>query len=183
MAAKLHWISGLSVALCLLSAPSHGQAQTERSWVDPPSDAGAPAPSPAMEQPKPASPTSGPSTDVQADQVSREKTPQRAAKTAAPAPSKPVVKSTSQNAVAERKVRKPTREATIRTERQKQAAPRRELSEQTPRSARADRIREGVASGLELMTLRTIEYPDGRRVQILTRPRPGDMSELGGPLE
>jgi hypothetical protein len=28
------------------------------------------------------------------------------------------------------------------------------------------------------MTLRTIEFPDGRRVQILTRPRPEAMSEL-----
>ncbi|WP_445503626.1 hypothetical protein [Microvirga sp. G4-2] len=46
------------------------------------------------------------------------------------------------------------------------------------RSTRAARVREGLNSGLEVMTLRTIEFPDGRRIQILTKPRPGAMSEL-----
>jgi hypothetical protein len=33
-------------------------------------------------------------------------------------------------------------------------------------------VQEAVDAGYVVMNLRTIEYPDGRRVQILTRPDP-----------
>jgi len=31
------------------------------------------------------------------------------------------------------------------------------------------------------MSLRTIEFPDGRRITILTKPSPGAMSEMARP--
>ncbi|WP_205789873.1 hypothetical protein [Microvirga makkahensis] len=64
-----------------------------------------------------------------------------------------------------------------------QSAQRRERADRGSRSARAERVREGIDAGLEVMTLRTIELPDGRRIQILTRPRPETMSELMGAAE
>jgi hypothetical protein len=40
------------------------------------------------------------------------------------------------------------------------------------------RARDSEASNLEVMNLRTIEFPDGRRIQILTRPDRRTLSEL-----
>jgi hypothetical protein len=82
--------------------------------------------------------------------------------------------------MTERKDRQQTRAVATRSEQPRQTIQRRELAEQSVRSARAARVREGLNSGLQVMTLRTIEFPDGRRVQILTRPEPETMSELLG---
>jgi hypothetical protein len=43
---------------------------------------------------------------------------------------------------------------------------------------RSARLRDGVNSGLEVMSLRTIEFPDGRRVDVLVRPSPRALSRL-----
>jgi hypothetical protein len=98
-----------------------------------------------------------------------------------------------QEAAAERKARSaPPRQASspVRKPKEEQAVrrrePRTEISRAEPRSgverrARITRngsIREGGGSDLQLMRLRTIELPDGRRIEILTRPDQDIASEL-----
>jgi hypothetical protein len=98
-----------------------------------------------------------------------------------------------QKAAVERKVRStPPRQASspVRNRNEEQATRRREpkteLSRAEPRNgverrariARNGSIREGDGSNLQLMRLRTIELPDGRRIDILTRPDDDLASEL-----
>jgi hypothetical protein len=91
-----------------------------------------------------------------------------------------------QKTTAERKVRPPTQQArsVTRSQKRERLATRRrkpnsEVSETRPprngieRRARATRygsIQEGIDAGLEVMRLRTIQLPDGRRIEVLTRP-------------
>ncbi|HZH53058.1 MAG TPA: hypothetical protein VEZ16_14395 [Microvirga sp.] len=53
------------------------------------------------------------------------------------------------------------------------------MAERRPRdSIRSARVRDAVNSGLEVMSLRTIEFPDGRRIEVLVRPSPSALSRL-----
>ena len=187
METRLLPIGALSLALGLAAAASSGSAQPARPWVDPPPEAGAPAPgsAPAPSAPEAkAAPQSSalPASTTAVTNVGekiKDSAQQRSEEASSAVERKPVAKSSTQRAVTERRDRKSSREVTTaRSERQRQVNPRRDIAEQTMRSTRAARVREGLNSGLEVMTLRTIEFPDGRRVQILTKPRPGAMSEL-----
>lgn len=189
METRLHPIGALSLALGFAAAASSGSAQPARPWVDPPPEAGASAPSsvpaPAAPEAKAAAPqSSAPPASTAAvtdiDEKTKEPAQQRSEETSSAGERKPVTR----RSATERRDRKPSREVTTaKSERQRQVNQRRDMAEQTMRSTRAARVREGLNSGLEVMTLRTIEFPDGRRVQILTKPRPGAMSELLGPPE
>jgi outer membrane biosynthesis protein TonB len=162
MIIKFHWLTGTALFACIMAAGSPVVAQTVRQWVDPPSENATSQSSVTETRPAtPAVPEKAPTAtgsikEPAADEI----------KNVAEPVEKPAAKPTPRKSVAEKKVRKLTREASI--------LPR--VSQQ--RSTREERVRRGIDSGLELMTLRTIEYPDGRRVQILTRPDPGAMSEL-----
>ena len=56
-------------------------------------------------------------------------------------------------------------------------APRNGL-ERRARITRYGSVQEGVDAGLEVMRLRTIELPDGRRINVLTRPNQDIASQL-----
>jgi hypothetical protein len=179
-------IGRMSLALGLLAATSYAHAQSPRPWVDPPSENGASAPSsrpaPAeAKKPDTAQPSSstGTSTATKTEEAKREPVSRRTEEVSS-ATDKPVSRNTPKRIVTERKDRQQTRAVATRSEQPRQTIQRRELAEQSVRSARAARVREGLNSGLQVMTLRTIEFPDGRRVQILTRPEPETMSELLG---
>jgi hypothetical protein len=45
-------------------------------------------------------------------------------------------------------------------------------------SVRSARVRDAVNAGLEVMSLQTIELPDGRRIDVLVRPNPRTLSRL-----
>ena len=161
MATKFHWLTGAALVACVMATGSPGLAQAPRPWVDPPSDNGAPLPSPVETKPL------APVTPAAAIKPEKEPVTTQAEKSAETV-GKPIAKPAPKKVVAERKLRRPTREASVSSR----------ASQQQPRMTRDERVRRGLDSGLELMTLRTIEYPDGRRVQILTRPSPSAMSEL-----
>jgi hypothetical protein len=55
---------------------------------------------------------------------------------------------------------------------------RRRLTEQLGRNRRFSTVQEAVDSGLEVMNLRTIEFPDGHRINVLTRPDPRSLSGI-----
>ncbi len=175
----LHCIGGATLALSLLSAAPASLAQTGRQWVDPPTEGTAPAASqtpsstPSLPENKPISPQpSVASSASSAPTIEQDNTKQTKTSVETPStPSQPksaVKRAPAKKSVAERKEPRAPRQA---------AAPARNSGQLSSNMAR-DRVRGRNTSGLEVMTLRTIEYPDGRRVQFLTRPQPGAMSEL-----
>ncbi|MGO4527377.1 hypothetical protein AB4097_21295 [Microvirga sp. 2MCAF35] len=103
-------------------------------------------------------------------------------------PPKPVKtagdKPTKQKSVAERKTRPASQQANGSTRDQRKGAQvvrRRggtEMSQAEPRNAierrarivRYGSVQEGLDAGLQVMRLRTIQLPDGRRIDVLTRP-------------
>jgi hypothetical protein len=188
MGTRLHWLGALSFAASLAAAASPASAQPARPWVDPPSEAGASAPSsvpspeshevkPAPHQSSAISASTNATTKV--EEPRREQVQQSSETSEVSVHRKLSTKSSPQKTVRESKVRKSPRDVTTaRNERQRQVIQQREVAEQPARNTREERVRQGLNSGLEVMNLRTIEFPDGRRVQILTRPRPGSMSEL-----
>lgn len=181
MATKFHWLMGAALIVGALVTSTPGSAQAPRPWVDPPSENGAslpksPPPSnPSPAEVKPAAPLATPSA-AKSEQDGDKQGAQQSAESI----EKPAVKPAPKKAVAERKTRKPTVEAnaSVQSPKKRGVASNNGAPRQATRLSREERVRQGLDSGLELMTLRTIEYPDGRRVQILTRPTPGAMSEL-----
>lgn len=195
MRAHLFGIGGLSLAALFLAMPSLGQAQSGRPWIDPPAEAGPAAPSSSPSstaqetKPAAASPTPSPAPSPAASApaahatastqgVMKDTPRQEKLETSPSKPSKSASRSVSKKVTSEERTRPQSRGLVARSDRSRQGIQRRDVAEQDPRGGRAERIREGVNSGLEVMTLRTIEFPDGRRMQILTRPRPGEISEL-----
>lgn len=163
MATKLHWLQRAALVAGALATASPALSQAARPWVDPPLENGS-SPSGATPNAVETKPTSAPATP-----------------TAAKMEPEPTLKPPAKKTVVEKKQRVPTREASVSSRPRQQrgvavssSAPLRQPMGLT----REERVRQGLDSGLELMTLRTIEYPDGRRVQILTRPGPNTMSEL-----
>lgn len=156
-----------AAALGFAVGATAAQAQANRPWVDPPASAASPAEK--VEPPQPAA--SAPAAGEAAAKKPAETSPAPKAATASrPAmkrlAAKPRSPETAQKRVVDKRQVEVTRTGAIRPP---TAAARRERI-----------IREGRAEGLELMTLRTIEFPDGRRVQVLTRPDPGTVQELLG---
>lgn len=174
----------------LLGSPSATLAQAGRPWVDPPSDSEAktqlpaqapaslPAPPPAQAVvPNSLPPVPSP-TGAKDSAASPPAAEASSRKTAADRPTK-------QKASAERKVRARSLQASssARSQRREAQVVRRratgaQISQTEPRSAierrarvtRYGSIRERTDSGLQVMRLRTIQLPDGRRIDILTRP-------------
>lgn len=154
-----------------------------RTWVDPPS--GAPAQTPAAAPKKPDSPA--------ATQAPRARSGAQAApEQAAPAPkaerAAPVRRAQAaprpQRSVATRAAR-PAR-TVARTETTRRAAMRTQRPRFAARSAPSRRIRtvrDALQAGYVAMRLRTIEYPDGSRVNVLVQPDGSTMRSLmSGPL-
>jgi hypothetical protein len=150
-------------AAIFVAGPSVASAQGNRPWVDPPTTGGIPK----AEAPAPATP--------------------EAAQRPAPAPavaSKPAASAEAEEPSRPAKKRlaraKPKTIATQRVDRKRTV----ETRSSTNRRAVADErrydrmIRDGGGEPLEVMNLRTIEFPDGRRIQVLTRPDPETLSEV-----
>ncbi|MBF9197163.1 hypothetical protein [Microvirga terrestris] len=173
----------------VLSAAAPVFAQTARPWVDPPSDSGAaaPSPAPAAQATQPATPTPQASSASAPSEPTKEKA---VATTQSPPEASPgkdeAANQTKQKTAVERKVRRSAQQANSATRsqsRDERATRRREPSQEVsqaraPRNGIERRARvtrygsaqEGVNAGLEVMRLRTIQLPDGRRIEILTRP-------------
>jgi hypothetical protein len=204
MAGSLLRILILSAVLAGTSAAS---AQSTRPWIDPPSEAGAqsrpstgsvsqdPAPG-TKADPKPvaASPSHGP--DTPREQTGKTNESLSAEEASGGRPLQSGTKSRpSKKAVAEQGTRSSSRRAAAssRELRRSGAVGSRHEAALSPgiasyrreggtrggsRSTRVGRIQGGGNSGLEVMNLRTIEFPDGRRINILTRPDRNTISEL-----
>jgi hypothetical protein len=179
---KFHWLTSAALVAGALVTSSPSVAQVARPWVDPPLENGTSPSGPSQSatsnaaEPQPTTSAAPPA----AAKIEQETAKPDVQQTAEPV-EKPVAKPVSKKDVAERKARRPTREVGVSARSSQQralAASSYGSARQQMRLTREERVRQGIDSGLELMTLRTIEYPDGRRVQILTRPSPGTMSEL-----
>jgi hypothetical protein len=188
--------------LGVLGTPVPVLAQAERTWIDPPAEGGAKSstPAPAVQQPQASAPAAAPppaqlSSSPAHTQVPKDK---ESAEAKAPSMASPRREEASaqvkEKTAADVKVRRSSqqvRNATRSQRRNEQAArrpePRVEVSQARPprngleRRARVTRYgsaQEGVDAGLEVMRLRTIELPDGRRITVLTRPNQDIASQL-----
>ncbi|MBM6596312.1 hypothetical protein [Microvirga pudoricolor] len=183
-------LMGLAAALILSTGPAF--AQNARPWVDPPSE-GAPAPKPApadetVSYPKvhpsenaSSTPTTAPLEEV--PQTAPVPTPVPTASTEAKSPAVAAdAKSeartrTAQPAPKAAQARKPARRDTAAAQRGRMSQTQRRMAQGTsPRRFR--NVREAVDAGYEVMNLRTIQLPDGRRIRVLTRPDPRTMTEV-----
>lgn len=182
MGTRLHLIGCASLAFGVIAATTPGHSQSTRTWVDPPPEAGA-APPPVLANPpaketRPVTsqspkPPAGMSAAAKSDESSNENATQQTKAASSVAPDTPPRK-----VATDRKKKRPARSVAESKERSKQASQRRDLADSRARSTRQAGIPDGRYSGLQIMTLRTIEFPDGRRVQILTRPQPEGMSRF-----
>lgn len=191
------------ISVLLATAPV--LAQAGRPWVDPPSESGtAPASPPAPAVSAPAAQPSQAAASAPAPQPSSASAPLEAPQekevVASRSPAdvsrrKEVAgEQVEQKTVTERKVRRPPQQArsVSRSQRREEQTVRRrepgvEVSQARPprngveRRARITRygsVQEGVDAGLEVMRLRTIQLPDGRRIEVLTRPNQDIASQL-----
>ncbi|MBB3017777.1 pyruvate/2-oxoglutarate dehydrogenase complex dihydrolipoamide acyltransferase (E2) component [Microvirga lupini] len=197
------WLLTASL-ISVLSTTMPVLAQAGRPWVDPPPEAGAtpslPTPAPAASSPQAAAPAATPPTP-QPSSASAPPQPAKDNETVA-AQSRPEVsprkqqegEQVKQKTAAERKVRPSTQQvrSTARPQKREELATRRrepslEVSQARPprngieRRARGTRygsVQEGLDAGLQVMRLRTIQLPDGRRIEILTRPNQDIASQL-----
>jgi hypothetical protein len=174
-----------------LGGPLGAFAQAERPWVDPPLETGNKTPLPAS------APSSLPATPPAQAVVPNAVTSiiPSPTETKASAEAQPADETSPRKAATDRQTRKKTTTArktrtqslqansSARSQRRvgqvvRRRAPRMEVSQAEPRSAierrarvtRYGSVREGLESGLQVMRLRTIQLPDGRRIDILTRP-------------
>jgi hypothetical protein len=179
MAGELRRALGATSLLALLVAGSAALAQTERPWVDPPSETEPTRLAPSSQAPSPAQvavPTA-PSTPLD---------PEKTAPAKLAAPQEGTSRIQAQTAVRQRASmaktppqRKVASERRTRDVSSKAIAARPKLAEKAVTDDRAGMSRTNrqrlagqapVASRLEVMTLRTIEFPDGRRMNVLVRP-------------
>jgi hypothetical protein len=194
----------LLTLFAVVASASAAFAQSGRPWVDPPVQDGAqpqtsaPAATPnaapaSTADPKPAAALPGQApADEQTKQSTESARPQTPSSD--PSASSGGKSRTSQKAETERRApipspRAASRKSSPRTEaiasrrgsstRGSIAASRSE-GRSTARSqgTRLGRVQAGPGNRLEVMNLRTIQFPDGRRVTILTRPNPDATSGL-----
>ncbi len=199
MTGPLKRIAGAVSLLALLAGAPTAFAQTGRPWIDPPSDAaGTPPPAAQTPSPSTAAPvtTGVPSRQEKAvlpeaaepqRENARARSPVGAGSRAAANPSSP-----RKAAETARIRRSPTRSAAARTKatngprramasNRSNAAPNgrpRGAERLSRESVRSARVRDAVNAGLEVMSLQTIELPDGRRIDVLVRPNPRTLSRL-----
>ena len=173
----------------VLGSPLAALAQAGRPWVDPPPESdtktqapvSVPSALPATPPAQAAGPNSAPSpvsypTEAKAtDSQSADETASQKSATDDQTKQKPVV---------ERKTRASSQQTSSsgRQRREGQVVRRRatgtQVSQAQPRSAierrarvmRYGSVQEGLDAGLQVMRLRTIQLPDGRRIDVLTRP-------------
>jgi hypothetical protein len=195
MTVKMRRLLGTASLLSLLASPSIVLAQAGRAWVDPPQEAGAqpqaaaPAAQPPAASPVPSEPPKSPPPGQAEASPDKAAAPQSSQASKSPDDPQPQISSTptrkkvttksrpSRKSVVERKARPSSREAaSVRRSSGIQAT-----QAENRRGPRFRSVQEGIDSGLQVMRLRTIEFPDGRRITILTRPEPGAMSELADP--
>ncbi|RDI62656.1 hypothetical protein DES45_101927 [Microvirga subterranea] len=198
MTGALKHLMGAASLLTVLTGATVAWAQTGRPWVDPPADVGAtaktapqpsaPSPTPPdhASQPERKTPPTGapePRTESASAPQSTPATNQSAA-TERPSPRKTVDSSktrrtSARSAVADRSDASVKRKAVASSRTKTAPASRIREAERFDRDgARSARLRDGVNSGLEVMSLRTIEFPDGRRMDVLVRPSPRALSRL-----
>lgn len=196
----------LLTLFALLASTSAAFAQSGRTWIDPPTQDGAQpqtsvpastpdgAPATAVDS-KPASAGSSQAPGVDFEQAGQSNGNLQPRRPSGDPPAQSAIKNQApQKAVAERRSRTPSRKAatssrneTVASKRGRStsggiAATRREGRSATgPRSTRFGRAQTRPGSRLEVMNLRTIQFPDGRRVTILTRPDPDALSEMARP--
>lgn len=182
------WLLTASL-VSILAVPVAAFAQTARPWVDPPAE------SEGKHQVPTASPSPGTPVPQTVPHQTSAPPSQRNVKDSVTAETPPATETSSRNAAAdnqikpkvasERKVRPPSKQAKVSTKgshREGQVARRRDantqMSQARPRSAierrariaRYGTVQEGLDAGLQVMRLRTIQLPDGRRIDVLTRP-------------
>jgi hypothetical protein len=196
------WLLAASL-LGILAGSSAGVAQSGRGWVDPPPEAGAHAQTPAP-PPSPAAQPAVSGTTAPSGQQPSTAADTRAedtkASAAAPVPAGTSARKSASNTIvkqkpsAARKANLPSQTAsssTRRPKRNEQIVVRRRAPEvdaaQTETGSvgdRRDRFTrfgppgDGRGPGLQLMRLRTIQLPDGRRIDVLTRPDQDITSEM-----
>jgi hypothetical protein len=195
-----HWLLMASL-MGILGTPIPVLAQAGRTWIDPPAESGtkSPTPAPAVQQPQASAPAALPPAQLSSSPVStqtpkdKESAEAKALSVASPRreESRQQVK---EKTATDGKVRQPSQQVrnAIRIQRRDEQVaqrrePRVEVSQARPprngleRRARITRygsVQEGVDAGLEVMRLRTIELPDGRRINVLTRPNQDIASQL-----
>lgn len=158
----------------ILSAAT-ASAQGKRPWIDPPANVGAPSdPSPADRKPTPVQPPSD-------KPAARSETPStHSVESAAPvAPERAAPAASAPRRVAAPAARSRPVSAARKSAAKRMAAPVASRSLTTGRrqplrtaTARSNSRAAPAERPLELMTLQTIELPNGRRFNVLTRPRP-----------
>ncbi|WP_262298632.1 hypothetical protein [Microvirga sesbaniae] len=184
------WLVAASL-VGLLAGPSTALAQAARPWVDPPSEtetkALQPNPAPSSLPASPPAQAAAPSGATPPGPSPAEAKAGTEAQPAAETSSRSAVADTQAKprTTAERKTRSRSQQANASARSQRrdaQVARRRaagtQISQAEPRSAierrarvtRYGSVREGLDAGLQVMRLRTIQLPDGRRIDILTRP-------------
>ncbi len=192
-----HWLLMASL-LGVLGTSIPVLAQAERTWVDPPADGSTKSQGPApAAQPQDSAAAPAPaqlSSSPTSTQASKDKESIEAQAPAVPLPRKEASEQVKERAATDGKVRQTSQQARNAPRSQKRneqavrrRAPRVEVSQARPprngleRRARMTRygsVQEGVDAGLEVMRLRTIELPDGRRIDVLTRPNQDITSQL-----
>ena len=161
------------------AAPPSQRAPDEVKAPAPPP---APAPSEVVTYPDPAAAqddgvVSGEDTDLQAAPPAQSKSVQSKIRPKAAAPTETRVrKVTARTSAPTREIQKRARTASRSREvaasrAEPPRAERRRLAERSNSARRFMAIRAAAASsGLEVMHLQTIEFPDGRRINVLVRP-------------
>jgi hypothetical protein len=182
-------LTAASLASLAAGAPSALAQQAERPWVDPPAKiepakprapavapAEAPRPS-APEREKPAAENRAASRPASRATAQREETAARSRPARAKAHA-----SRSRAVVAQREVHVAPRHARPAPRRiaERHVAPRVRISRAARplRTTGFNTVQDAVDSGLQLMRLQTLEYPDGRRVDVLTRLPPEEMERV-----
>lgn len=198
MTGSLKHLIGAASLLTALTGATAAWAQAGRPWVDPPADTSATAKTPSQ-MPAPAASTSGPASqsEQKAPPTAASEPRTESAGTAQPTPSTEnsavASESSSRKTADDGKIRRSSKKSTVATgsktpskrkivasDRSK-ASPTARISEaqrSTRGGIRSAKLRDGINSGLEVMSLRTIEFPDGRRVEVLVRPSPRALSRL-----
>lgn len=178
------WVSAASLIVLGATAAA---AQASRPWVDPPAAAEAP--------PISSNPSSGSDEEVWMPPFTTGSiAPKGADRQAATGPRavQPRViapKASARATDADRDRRRApvatsTNARKLATAAEKQTGPRlqtpdRQMAARSPSSERRFKtVRDAVDAGYRIATIRTIEYPDGRRVQVMTRTDPGTELDL-----
>jgi hypothetical protein len=186
------WLVTVSLAGFLVT-PVVAHAQSGRPWVDPPAESDATplrptaTPAPVALPAKPAETVTSPAQQaskptLQSDTVNADAELQRPSdasrRNAAmgddvkPKPS--IERKTRASQQASSSARSQKRDAQV--ERRREARTRmsqaeaRNAFERRARFTRYGSVQEGLDAGLQVMRLRTIQLPDGRRITVLTRP-------------